>query len=139
MVDFALRGFQQKDLRICDHLINDPVEIRQLGASGVDLEIIGIALGHCPFGIFARGAGEFPDKQGWARGIPEIDIVFRQTTFAAKRGDPIFKFPLGCEFVGIRIILLVELLEVMSRSLQALVLIGLKHFSFNLRPILRPL
>jgi hypothetical protein len=71
-VDLPLHRLEQQDLGIRDHLIDDPVQIRELVPRIVHLPVIRIAHRDGTLGVLARRDGEHPRIQRRAfRGVQE--------------------------------------------------------------------
>ncbi len=130
-VDFALQRLEQEHFGVGDHLVDDAVEIRQLRPVGIHLVVEEVAHRDRGFGVLAQGAGalagEHPGGQRRALGILEVGVGVEIAHFALEQRDPALEtFGLG-EGVGFRIVLDVELLEVVLGAAHQLVLVGPGH------------
>ena len=123
-VDFTLQRLEQQHLWIGHHLIDHAIEVRQLCAFRVDLEVEWIAHSHRYFGVLSRRLGEIPCVQGWTIGVLEEGIVILEADLALEKRDPAFHPGLLRQLVGIRIVTDMELLKIMLGAAGELIVLS---------------
>ena len=111
-VDLALQRLQQQDLGIGDHLVDDAVEIGELRAFGVDLEIVGVADRDRLLGVLSGRDLEHPGVERRPVRVLEERVVVQEADLALEQRDPALQALLLGELVGVRVVADVELLEV---------------------------
>ena len=123
-VDLALHRLQEQDLRIGDHLVDDAVEVGELRPLGVDLPVVRIADRERALGVLPGRDLELPGVDRRPSRVLVEDVVLVDAALAQEERDPGFDAALLGERVGVRVVLLVELLEVVRRCAHRLVLVG---------------
>lgn len=114
-IELAGGGAEDHRLLVLEEVVNEPINVRQLTAFAVHLEVVGIALKHHPWAVAGGVAGKPPMQARKLDVVPRIAALPEQLDPV---GDPDF----GDQFVDVGVVVGMELLEVMpGHEVKALV------------------